>query len=435
MTASHVTRTKIVPACVFLLGLIAVALILGLQHRAAADRDAQLRLSTLRTELSQLQGAPLKASAATGGSPEIARELMRAGKARVAQTLSSLRRGAPVPALEGVAEPLAADYAVLDAILAIGTSADASNFNVSAARASKLLGAATIQMARLDSALDAASRQYDRRASAADGRSGAGAAASVVLLLLAFAFVYRLAVRAHAVADEARSVAERLSRENERLAATSHEEARTDALTGLPNRRALIDDLEAELIRRGTRPRPVALFDLDGFKQYNDTFGHPAGDALLTRLGDRLAAAWRRGTAYRMGGDEFCVLVPFGSRRDRCAPARGEALSEASDSFASTAPTARTSRPRRPRRSEALRLADQRIYETRRAARRQPPEQRRAGQVLSERNAELREHPAGSPGSPRRPPSGCTSPRTRSSGSSWPPSCTMSARPPSPTRS
>ena len=53
------------------------------------------------------------------------------------------------------------------------------------------------------------------------------------------------------------------------------------------------------------------VFDLDGFKRYNDTFGHPAGDALLTRLGAKLAAVpGPDGCAYRLGGDEFCLIVP-----------------------------------------------------------------------------------------------------------------------------
>jgi two-component system, cell cycle response regulator len=52
------------------------------------------------------------------------------------------------------------------------------------------------------------------------------------------------------------------------------------------------------------------MFDLNGFKQYNDTFGHGAGDALLARLGERLAAVVNpSGSAYRIGGDEFCVLA------------------------------------------------------------------------------------------------------------------------------
>ena len=59
------------------------------------------------------------------------------------------------------------------------------------------------------------------------------------------------------------------------------------------------------------RSHVLALFDLNGFKTYNDTFGHPAGDALLNRLAAKLAAAVEPdGSAYRMGGDEFCVLLP-----------------------------------------------------------------------------------------------------------------------------
>ena len=73
-------------------------------------------------------------------------------------------------------------------------------------------------------------------------------------------------------------------------------------------------DLEALAPREGEQPEPrlLLLFDLDGFKNYNDAYGHPAGDALLTRLGGRPAAAAvaGHGTAYRMGGDEFCVLAP-----------------------------------------------------------------------------------------------------------------------------
>jgi PAS domain S-box-containing protein/diguanylate cyclase (GGDEF)-like protein len=139
-----------------------------------------------------------------------------------------------------------------------------------------------------------------------------------------------------------------------------------DALTGLPNRRKLIADLESA-VSRATKERPVMLllFDLDGFKAYNDTFGHPAGDTLLARLGHRLAAAvGTRGTAYRMGGDEFCVIAPaepegLESLVDRAA----RALTEQGVAFHVTAsygsvllPTEAVSP------SQALRAADQRMY-------------------------------------------------------------------------
>ena len=74
--------------------------------------------------------------------------------------------------------------------------------------------------------------------------------------------------------------------ENLVLAARSREEALTDALTGLGNRRRLLMALEDVLQSASARtPWALLLFDLNGFKYYNDTFGHPMGDALLARLG------------------------------------------------------------------------------------------------------------------------------------------------------
>lgn len=91
----------------------------------------------------------------------------------------------------------------------------------------------------------------------------------------------------------------------------SEHDSRTDVLTGLSNRRALMSDLEAAIEQPPPRGslRLLAMFDLDGFKLYNDTFGHPAGDALLARLGARLESfSAHQGRAYRLGGDEFCCL-------------------------------------------------------------------------------------------------------------------------------
>jgi diguanylate cyclase (GGDEF)-like protein len=84
--------------------------------------------------------------------------------------------------------------------------------------------------------------------------------------------------------------------------------ARTDVLTGLPNRRALV-------AAAGRRMAPgqrtaVLLLDLDRFKDVNDAFGHPAGDALLLEVAERLAAAVpAHDLVARLGGDEFAVLV------------------------------------------------------------------------------------------------------------------------------
>ncbi len=100
--------------------------------------------------------------------------------------------------------------------------------------------------------------------------------------------------------------------ENQRMLAASRREASQDALTGLGNRR----ELNVRLVSATALPpargvvRLLILLDLDGFKAYNDSFGHPAGDSLLVRLGARLAqVAAPYGRAFRLGGDEFCVLV------------------------------------------------------------------------------------------------------------------------------
>jgi two-component system cell cycle response regulator len=91
----------------------------------------------------------------------------------------------------------------------------------------------------------------------------------------------------------------------------SRYESLHDALTALPNRRQLISDLSVAVASAThAASRALAIFDLDGFKAYNDTYGHLAGDQLLTRVAQRLTASVASiGRAYRLGGDEFCVLL------------------------------------------------------------------------------------------------------------------------------
>ena len=156
-------------------------------------------------------------------------------------------------------------------------------------------------------------------------------------------------------------------RENRGLLRAARYEAVTDPLTGLSNRRRLMDDLERAVGEAGERDREYLLliFDLDGFKGYNDTFGHLAGDLLLRRMGSRLAEAVEgRGSAYRLGGDEFCVLAPLSQEIGDAVTARSsQALLERGEGFEIGSSCGRAVIPAEASSpSEALRLADRRLY-------------------------------------------------------------------------
>jgi diguanylate cyclase (GGDEF)-like protein len=90
--------------------------------------------------------------------------------------------------------------------------------------------------------------------------------------------------------------------------------ANTDSLTGVPNRRFfdLVLEREWQRARRLGEPFSLILIDIDCFKQFNDLYGHPAGDACLTRVASALARCSRRGTDLlaRIGGEEFVALLP-----------------------------------------------------------------------------------------------------------------------------
>jgi diguanylate cyclase (GGDEF)-like protein len=382
-------RTKAVPWLALVLGLIAIAAISFLAHRTHASRHSELTLLTVKVELNQLQTAPFRANVHTGGSPALAATLMRNGKDSIDGELGELRSQSSPPAtLRAMAAPLRANFATLDQIYAVGISKAGYD-----ERADRLSAVAGRSAATVEAMLDATGRDYEHRAVRAQNQAGVGSALVILLLLLAFSVYYRRAA-------QARAIAAGLAQENQRLLASSRREALTDALTGLGNRRSLVNDLEAELPRADEeRPRMLALFDLDGFKQYNDSFGHPAGDTLLVRLAERLRTATvGLGSVYRMGGDEFCLLAavaPGGG--DALALRAAEALTDVGDAFeircshgVALIPTEADSP------QTALRLADQRMY----AHKAEQPAVGREGrdlllQVIAERGPGLGEHLSG----------------------------------------
>jgi diguanylate cyclase (GGDEF)-like protein len=173
---------------------------------------------------------------------------------------------------------------------------------------------------------------------------------------------------------------------------TLEHETMHDHLTGLPNRRRLMADLD----HSGGR-RLLVFFDLDGFKSYNDTFGHLEGDLLLERLGHKLArGVGTDGVAYRLGGDEFCVIAPLiTGQDDALVPRCVEALSEDGEGFHVRASWGRVLMPDDAATgAAALVLADQRMYADKGAGRASAQQQTRdvVLRVLAERHPEVREH-------------------------------------------
>jgi diguanylate cyclase (GGDEF)-like protein len=180
----------------------------------------------------------------------------------------------------------------------------------------------------------------------------------------------------------------------------ARDEAHTDDLTGLANRRRLLSDLEHAFAQTDPDSEHVLIIhDLNGFKYYNDTYGHPAGDALLRRLGRKLGEAVEPyGSAYRLGGDEFCVLaaVPAGTV-ETLLDATAAALFEDGDGFSVSSCFGAVFLPSEAAdSSSALQMADRRLYAQKhvtKLGRGQPHEV--LLEALFERDPELREHVQG----------------------------------------
>ncbi|AWN42122.1 putative bifunctional diguanylate cyclase/phosphodiesterase [Methylobacterium durans] len=132
-------------------------------------------------------------------------------------------------------------------------------------------------------------------------------AIAIALISLALTTTYLIFVYHRVFTSLVQQTSElrRLNDENLRL-------ANIDLLTDLPNRRSFFARLQADLLKAAARGHEVqvGLIDLDGFKPVNDTYGHPAGDALLRRIGRRLRV-FRGDTVFlaRLGGDEFGIVI------------------------------------------------------------------------------------------------------------------------------
>ena len=136
-------------------------------------------------------------------------------------------------------------------------------------------------------------------------------------------------------------------------------------LTRLPGRERLLVDLERALAAvTPDHPVLLVLLDLVGFKEYNDTYGYPAGDALLKRLARKLSSVVAaRGNAYRLDGDEFAALLEVEEGADELVDLVATALVEEGDGFAVAPCYGIALLPHDgSTASDALRVANERMY-------------------------------------------------------------------------
>jgi diguanylate cyclase (GGDEF)-like protein len=139
--------------------------------------------------------------------------------------------------------------------------------------------------------------------------TGFDTTAATLFLVVQTAILFFAAAMLHAYASQARRAMDQLNHQAEQMTELAH----TDALTGLANRRWLLELLDREFhrARRYHRPLTMIYIDLDGFKEVNDAFGHLFGDGLLRSAARSMQAVLRAADFLaRIGGDEFAVLLP-----------------------------------------------------------------------------------------------------------------------------
>jgi diguanylate cyclase len=166
------------------------------------------------------------------------------------------------------------------------------------------------------------------------------------------------------------------ARQSQLLDAT-RTEARTDELTGLPNRRRMNEVLAAALAGHPSQSLALLVVDLDRFKEVNDSLGHDVGDDILRAFGPRLATAvGTNGEAFRLGGDEFAVIAPGAAAVTAVAIARSiqghlaEPLELVDHTFSIVASVGIAVAPWHGRTSSDLfRAADTAMYEAKRRGR------------------------------------------------------------------
>ncbi len=360
-------------AAMWVLGLIALTAVIQFDRRVDGASRAQLVIGQIRDQqgaLLALAFDPALASPANApGKQQIAAQMTRA-KRTLNGSVEKLARIGHSDAPERIQSLDLEYFRLIDRL----TDLVARNGSRQAALelgASQRPGGVD---ARVAGELRLADARYESIAKRSRTVASVGTAAAIVFLLFAFTIAFQYSYRARR---------------------RSHHEATTDTLTGLGNRRKLFADMNREVAALDAdHSVAVGIFDLDGFKAYNDTFGHPAGDALLARLGTRLAdAVGDQGRAYRIGGDEFVVVTASPDGEELLRDARA-ALSERGAGFSVGCSLGATRLVTGVTLEQALHVADQRLYANKRSAqsRLQSDVKDALLQVLIEQDQDLATH-------------------------------------------
>jgi diguanylate cyclase (GGDEF)-like protein len=367
----RLSREALVLCVMWILGLLALGAVTLFQSRADDTRKAQVVIAQMRIESGNLLAIafnPALAASNTTPSQSQTGPEMRKAKLVFNNSLATLtalgHSGTPVQ-IEVLSRRYSHFIDQTQVLVANGNSRQAA---VNLGKAEQPGG---IQ-AQLTSAFDHADDRYG--ANAVESRTAAriGALVAILFLLGAFTIVFHGSAKARR---------------------RTYVDSTTDALTGLGNRRKLFSDVKVGDVA-GRETRTVGIFDLDGFKSYNDTFGHPAGDALLARLGSRLSAAvGDRGSTYRIGGDEFVVVTPVADAESLLAAAQ-VALSEKGEAFDIGCSRGSSLIVAGSTLDDALHVADQRLYTNKRSVHAELQTETKDAllQVLADQDAGLMSH-------------------------------------------
>jgi diguanylate cyclase (GGDEF)-like protein len=264
-----------------------VSLVVVLQRRAQRTEAARVSVAQFQVQVSAVQSTEIS-EAVTDTSPLQIASTATARYAAIDRAIASRARTDPIPemaaALRALRQTRVAAIRVGEVSERYGTRPSET---VPPPAVTKAYTANADANAELQRALGDASHAYARKASKTVQQADRGSAVGVAVLLGLFLVFY---VRS----QQARVFAMR--------------QATSDSLTGLGNRRRLYRDLAARQLEGSSST--IVLIDLDGFKQYNDSLGHQAGDELLSTIGVSLKdAIGGGGSAYRLGGDEFLLRL------------------------------------------------------------------------------------------------------------------------------